>query len=174
MAIDASFYTKKRSTSVILSVGFLILVVVATGALYWYNMYLARAVEEKQNTVKHYEASISELKEDKNIQIYDLVKMNQVALKALSERSNMKKHILYLKQLGSQFQIQFEWFVYSDGTISTQWKIATTENGDRAYAKFVNFLSKYRQEESRKFDILFVNSISGHDNMQIDFKFKLK
>jgi hypothetical protein len=126
MAIDHTYYTQKRDKGLYLSIAFLLMVVVTTVGMYFYNVMLDNQNTELSNSIIHYDASISDIKKDKRLQVYELLKMNEKTISAL------------------------------------------------AYAKIVNFISGFRKLDDRKFDLLFINSVVGHDSISFNTRFKVK
>lgn len=55
MAIDASFYTNKKSKSLYGSIGALILVCLATAGMWGYNAYLENQNTQIQDKVKYFD-----------------------------------------------------------------------------------------------------------------------
>jgi hypothetical protein len=173
MAIDHTYYTQKRDKGLYLSIGFLLVVILATVAMYFYNVMLDNQNTELSNSIIHYDASIADIKKDKRLQVYELLKMNEKTISALAAKSNVSMYIKYLKAIGSKYDITFEGFNYGSGEIQSAAKIASDERG-LAYAKITNFISGFRKLEDRKFDLLFINNLVGHDSISFNTRFKLK
>ena len=112
MAIDHTFYTQKRDKGLYASIFFLVLVVIGTVSMYFYNVYLDNQNTQLSNAVIHYDASINEIKKDKRLQVYELLKLNEKAITNLALKSNVSSYIKYLKAIGSKYGITFEGFNY--------------------------------------------------------------
>lgn len=173
MAIDHTFYTQKKNKGLYLSIFFFVAVIVSTVGIHFYNKYLDNINTELSNSVLHYDASIKEIKKDKRLQVYELLKMNEKTIAELSSRSNISSFIKYMKAIGSKYGVTFEGFNFSGGEIQTSAKVNSDDRG-LAYAKLVNFVANFRKLEDRKFDLLFVNSILGHDSISFPTRFKLR
>lgn len=174
MAVDASFYTSKRSTSLYASIWACVVTIILTAWLYLYNTSLASQNEETKNDIAYVDWVIKEVKQDRSVQIYDLVRINQKALWELSRKSNMKTHVEKIANVWAKYGIYFEWFNYSNGEITTQIKAVTADTGDQAYAKVVNFINLYRKDEERYFDLWFINTVAGSDSMIANIKLNVK
>ena len=173
MAIDHTYYTQRKDKGLYGSIFFLILVVISTGGLYFYNLYLDNQNTELSNAVIHYDASMNEIKKDKRLQVYELLKLNEKTIGKLAEKSNVTTYIKYLKYIGSKYDIIFEGFNYTNGEVESSAKVNTDDKG-LAYAKLVNFISNFRKLEDRKFDLLFISSIIWHDSISFNARFKIK
>lgn len=83
----------------------------------------------------------------------------------------MKNHVKYIQDLGSKYGIVFNGFNFTQGVISTTATIVSNENGSKAFAKLVNFISQHRKDDTRLFDLEFIHNVSGNENMLVDVKF---
>ncbi len=174
MAIDQNFYADKRNKNLLYSGSFLLFVFFFSGWLFWYNLFLEGENSNLESQIKIQEASITVLKSDKKIQVKELVDINKWALKELEKRSDVVRYIKYLKLLNSKYGINLEGFDYAWGKISTTAKISSDEGGRLAYIKLVNFIKDYRLNKDTLLDLMFVNTISGHDSIEFSANFKLK
>jgi len=173
MAIDQNFYADKKNKNLLYSGGFLWLIILISIGIFFYNSFLINQNRELEDQIVTHNASINEVKKDKKIQIKELVDMNKWVLLELEKKSDIVNYIKHLKLLNSKYGISLEGFDYAWWKIATTVKITSDERWV-AYGKLIKFIEDYRLNKDALFDLLFVNTISGHDSIEFTANFKLK
>jgi hypothetical protein len=173
MAIDQNFYINKKNKEFLYSLWFLSFVLVISIGIFWYNTFLVKANQELEEQIINIDNSLNEVKKDKRIQIKELIDINKSILKELDKKSNVVNYIKHLRLLNSKYGINLEGFDYNAWKITTTAKISSDERGP-AYGKLVRFIQDYRLNKDNELDLMFVNTISGHDTIEFTANFKLK
>ena len=172
MSENNKLYKTKKSNLTV-SIWFLIFVITSTTWFFFYNNFLENKAEVLQGEIRNLESSISEIQKNKDLQIYNLVSLNKKSIELLKRNSKVTKFINHLKVISSKYNLDFRWFNYSNGSLSTSIKLVSDENG-LAYNRATNFIKSYREAPEALFELDFINSISGHDRMSFDVKFNVK
>ena len=151
----------------------LILVILSTVWLYWYN-YIVEWKNEKLDTrISEKEAEIIKIKKDKNIQVFALISDNEKVLKKLESYSQITKLIEWLTYIEDNYSLNLEWFNYSNWVITTKAK-TNPEKVSNAYIATSSFIKEYRKDKNAIFKLPFISKVSWNDNMSFNLKLEVK
>lgn len=172
MALDATYYTQKKDNFFLASIILLACTLIVTIGLYGINWYVESQNTQLASDISAADTSLNTLKNDKRIQIYNLVDANKVVLSKFEAHSQIVSFIKHIKSLWPAYWMTFQGFDYTNGVITTK---AIFGGDDRwiAYPKLTKFISDYRDHESIM-DLLFINTVTGQDQIQVTTQFKVK
>lgn len=173
MAIDTNFYKQKKGRGIYYSSAFLVIAIITTVALFFYNRHIENENATLVSQVSQRNASIKELKQDKNIEAYHIYNLNQDVLKKLEHESQIARFIKHALSTMIQYDLAFEGFQYNAGTIDVN-AIAESNEKSIAYAKVITFLSKYNLDEKSLFTLSAIENFSGQDSIKFPIKFEVK
>lgn len=173
MAIDHTFYLDKKNKNIFYSWIFSVSIIFITLVLFFVNVYLEKANATKKGEVAVIEASILTVKSDKRIQIKELVDLNGGLLEKMHERSNIVAYVNHIREIRSKYGIALDQFNYANGKIEMSSKVNTDERWV-AYSKLSHFITSYRQDPEAKFNLSFINSVTGQDSMSLAVNFSVK
>ncbi|MCD5375082.1 hypothetical protein LR010_01355 [Candidatus Gracilibacteria bacterium] len=174
LAVDTKFYEKKKSSTFYTAVGFLLLVLVLTGGMFFYNTQLDKQNTELETQITQLSTSIESLKLDPNIQTYSIYERHEAFLTKLAKESNIPSFVAHLKKYFAISGIDAKGFNYSQGVVSVSLSSQTNDNG-YAYQKVVKFLRDYNNlGEEALFTAQFVPVFEGYDRINFKGEFKLK
>lgn len=172
MSLPIDLYKKKRSSSYMFSLLFLIAVLILTWGLYVYNKNVVWDISDINVKINELDNIIENIKKDEKLQIYSLIETNKKSLDILEYNSQIPDYIEHYREIGEKYKIDLENFSY------TSWKINTPVNFNQenevTYLRVVNFLKNYRKSPDSLFDLDFVKSVSGHDVMSFNIWLSLK
>lgn len=154
------------------SVGLFILVVITTASLYFYKLNIESSLENVNNQISNTEKSISDLKNDKILQIYNLYTMNKTKIDNDLKKSNINSYVNYLRLTASKYGLQFSGFNYDTKKLSTS--LASTTDTNLGYLKLVKFIRDYRTTTNDLVDLGFISSINGSDKITTNIVFDIK
>jgi len=155
------------------SIIFLIIVIILTLSLFWYNIYLEKKSEELTTKVKELENSIKEVESDDSFKVFSLIDANKKVLKELEKRTKITNYIQHLYFLKQEYDLNFKWFSAWNWEIQTSISLLSDDNWV-AYKKLVNFISEYRKDKNALFELKFINRVLWYDNMKVNIDFKIK
>lgn len=173
MAIDSSFYKQKKSRSIYYALGFLILVILATGGLYFYNWHLQKSIGALEIQVYERENAIDNLRQDKNIEVYYIYNLNKKTFDSIYEGSQISSFVKHAMSTMIGYDLTFDGFNYNTNTITLN---ATAETNERslAYTKVAKFLNEYNKNEKSLFVLQPVENFTGQDNIKFSVTFLLQ
>lgn len=173
MAIDSNFYKQKQTRGIYFALGFLVLVIVGTGALFFYNIHLDAKNTELKQEISQREASIEELRKDKNIEAYYIYNPNKSILDTFTQQSQIPTFIEHTLRTMIRYDITFEDFSYEQGELRLNAIAESTDKG-LAYSKIVKFLTEYNVNEASLFELQPIENFAWQDNIQFPVKFAVK
>lgn len=171
-AIDTKFYEKKRKNTLYFSLWFFLFVFLITGGIYTYNISLENKISRWDKQLENIKESISELEQNPEIEAYSLYERNKELIAKKSCESRITTFITHLKRNAGKYSLAAKGFSYSRGEISTEIS-ASSDEGQSAYEKIVNFLDVYPQEENAFFDIHHIWVYDGYDRINFSPRFTL-
>ncbi len=173
MAVETTYYTQKKDRFFFISVLTLIIVIVLSFGLFWTNWYIEGKNAELWTEIANLDTSIKVLKQDKKIQIYDLIEANKWTLKNLKAKSQITTFIKHIKSLIYTYNMNLQKFDYANGIVTTQ---AVFNRDDKwfAYLKLAKFISEYRSKPENIMNLLFINSVTWQDQIELTTTFKVK
>ena len=165
LEINKKVYKKKKLSSLYISIWFLIFAVVLSTGLYVYNMTLENNNKDLENDIQTKETSIRELKKDPKIVASSLYNSNLNTIKKIEDYSKITLYIDHMIKLRRIYNIDFKWFKYSGGDLTTQ-VIARSDSVWINYKKVVKFIREYRLNEdlSALFDLWLIKSVTSKNN----------
>lgn len=155
---------------------FLATVIVFTIVLFWYNKYLESKNNWISESITDIENKLSNLREDKEIQVYELLDIHRSKMNILEKNSNIVTYMDHLSDLSKRYKISFKWFSMTNWDLKTDiearrlWSIKT----DPAYIKVKDFIKLYREDKEALFDLDFINSFEWMDNIKFSVNLKVK
>ena len=168
--IDMIMKNNKKSYNK--SLLFLFFVVFSTVWLFLGNKYIDSQNNTLQQNIDRLEQNIANIEWDTNVQVYALYESNKSIIETLDYRSKVSFFINQIDQIALKYWLVINGFNYSDGTIETQTYVRSDEFW-LAYKKLKAFIDEYRKDEKRVFDLEFVDSVIGGDNMKLNMKFTI-
>lgn len=158
----------------IVSISLFILIALLTVWLYSYNMFLSKQINSKKTELSKVEKNIKELKSDRKLQVYYLLKENSWVIEELEKRSMVTDYINHLIKISSENSISFSWFNMSWWKITTKASSKNKTNNILAYMNVKNFIKRYRADEEALFDLEFINSFEWMDKINFNVIFSIK
>lgn len=161
-----------------ISIAISAVVISVTAFLYIYSMSIEKDTAQYMDSKSEYEQRISELKSNKEVASYDIVKNAKQGIEKSIERSEAQKYISEIYALKSKYSIEFTWFSFDWENISTSakaaYKIKRAWDND-SVALVSNFIRDFRTEQWKIFTLNPIWAISG-DMLKREFEvwFKLK
>jgi len=156
----------------------LILIIIGTWTLYFYDdKYNKENIEITENT-KKIDEDIKKIKSDENLQIFDIITNNKKIIDKLNSYSQVPRFIKWIEYIEKKYFLDLEWFTYSKGTITTSVE-ANYNKSLKTYNTTANFIEKYRKEENVDFELPFIKSVNStwiqnKRNMKFNLKLKVK
>ncbi len=158
----------------IVSTSLFLLIVLLTIWIYVFNIFLSQDIADKKIKLSKVEKNIKDLKKDRNLQVYYLLKENASVIEKLEKRSRVSDYINHLIKISSENSISFSWFNMSNGKILTKASSKDKTNNILAYMNVKNFIKRYRADEEALFDLEFINSFQWMDEIDFDVTFSIK
>jgi len=173
MAVDSKLYTQGKAKGIYYSFIFLILVILGTVGLYFYNNYLSEQNESLLSQINQRQSSIDALRQDKNIEAYYIYNLNQEILSELGEKSQISTFVKHALSTMIGYDITFDSFTYSNGEISMN---VVSESSDKglAYTKVVKFLNEYNKNQRSIFELQPVENFTWQDSIKFPISFIVK
>lgn len=163
---------KKRDFLFRFSVGLFIVVLISTASLYFYKSSLEWSLNDVNSEISNLNKSISDLKTDKALQVYNLYNLNKTTIDNEFKKSNVNVYVNYLRLTASKYGLQFNWFNYDTKKLSTT--LTSTTDTNLGYLKLIKFIADYRTTTNDLVDLEFMNSISGSDKITSSLVFDVK
>ena len=164
---------KNKWLSITAPVILLILVLLSTIWLYWYNYVVEWKNEKLDIRISEKETEITKIKEDKNIQVFALISDNNRVLKKLESYSQITKFIEWLTYIEDNYGLVLEWFNYSNWIITTKAK-TNPEKVSNAYIATSSFIEEYRKDKNVKFKLPFISKVVWNSDMSFNLKLEVK
>lgn len=164
---------RKTKSSYILSIVFLLIIVFSTIWLNQYNNYLESDINEIKSGIETRNQGIKKIEGDKNIQIFSLLERNKKIIESYKKMNKITTYINHMNVIAWKYKLNFKWFWFSKGIISTNVTITSDDEGI-AYQKTKDFIEKYRNDNKSLFELDFISSIQGMDTIKFNTKFKIK
>ncbi|QFR38761.1 hypothetical protein A9Q91_00820 [Candidatus Gracilibacteria bacterium 28_42_T64] len=165
---------KKATNPYFSSLLFLVLVLVLTGAITFYNSILEKETLELRAQTQLYDQNIAEIEKEKKIQIFALLQANKKTMNSLEGRSQITKIINHIDFIQEKYHIRLIGFNLSSGKLETKALVESNETGI-AYQKVGHFVKEYRKDSEALFELGFVDHVSGGENsMKFNVSFSLK
>ena len=155
------------------SMFFLIIVILLTIAMNFYNNSIKNDIENIKSEISVIESSIKDVEKDKKIQIYSLLELNANVIDAYKKNNKITRYINHMNVIQAKYDLVFKWFTFSNWELSTSVEIIS-DNKAIAYQKTRDFLRDYRRDKKALFDLDFVNQITWMDDMKFKVNFKIK
>lgn len=164
---------KNKWLSITAPVILLILVLLSTIWLYWYNYVVEWKNEKLDIRISEKETEITKIKEDKNIQVFALISDNDRVLKKLESYSQITKFIEWLTYIEDNYGLILEWFNYSNWIITTK-AITNPDKIGNAYIATSSFIEKYRKDKNAIFKLPFISKVVWNSDMSFNLKLEVK
>lgn len=173
MAVETGYYTQKKDRLFFISIIVLVTIIVLSLGLFWTNWYVESKNTQLWTEIADLNTSIKVLKQNKKIQIFDLIEANKWTLKTLKAKSQITTFIKHIKSLTYTYGMTLQKFDYAGWVVTTQ----ATFNRDNkwfAYLKLAKFISEYRSKPENIMNLLFINSVIWQDQIEVTTEFKVK
>lgn len=154
------------------SVWLFIVILISTASLYLYKLGLESSLNNTNSEISNIDKSISDLKTDKSLQVYNLYNLNKTVIDNEFKKSNVNVYINYLGLTASKYGLKFDGFNYDTKKISTT--LTSTTDTNLWYLKLIKFIGDYRTTTNNLVDLEFVNSINGSDKISTALVFDVK
>jgi len=172
-AVDTKFYEKKKSSTFITSCVFLTLVVIITGAMYFFNSKVDWEITSLEAKKTRLDSSVEEIQKDPQVQIYKIYQGNKEIFDQYEKRSQIPLFVSHLKKQFLKYDISATGFQYSDGKVNTDLSAGTNETWF-AYEKIVRMMDEYSADEKAIFEMQTTGSFSWYDRINFPVQFILK
>lgn len=164
---------KNKVSNYTASIIFLIVVLIITVSLHFYNYYVWNEVEKIKTNISSIDASISSVEKDKRLQVYTLLELNKELISSYEKMNDITKYINHMNVIGSKYKLKFDGFNFA------KWEISSTVNivSDIDWIAFLrtkDFINKYRVDQKALFELKFINSVDWMDDMKFKVNFKVK
>lgn len=174
-------YIESKKVSLVWPIIFLVIVVVTTLWLHWYNYYLQKQVENLRTKSIELNNTAETLNNNPEIQAYLLLDGNKNIINELDKRSKITDYMKHLDSLQTKekYDLVFEGFSINKWEITTTVTTSSsidgnTQSGSLAYEKTARFIKEYRNDQDALLDLGFVNLIEWMDNMKYNVVFTIK
>ena len=166
-------YNKKKISATTMSLWFFILIIIITLGLYVYNIKLISSNTSLNESISIKEQSINSLKKNPNIIASSLYNTNKKSIDKLEDYSRISIYINHIIKLRSIYSIDFRWFKYSWGKLSTT-VVSSSDSVWINYKKVVRFIKEYRENKDlvALFDLELVKNIVSKNNW-VDNEFNI-
>lgn len=165
--------TKKSGSSYLTSIIFLVIVIVSTTFLHFYNNSLVIEVEKLKSNISSIESNINDVEKSKSLQIYWLLEINKEIINSYENMNKVTKFINHMNVIQWKYKLNLTGFNLSNWKISSNVNI-TSDNEGIAYMKTKDFISNYRNDPKALFDLDFISSIEWMDEIKFQVNFKIK
>ncbi len=149
-----------------------ILVILLSAYFYISNNSLQKEIENANNKITEHNKIINELKSNKWIVAYEIVKKARLEINKNIETSYVQNYISELMSISRKYKINFSWFNYASYNITTS-ALAESTNWEDAIKKISNFIKDYRVWNKTTFLLDPIQSISwdaSKRSFQVSFK----
>jgi len=159
-------YKKEKINSFYLSIWFLIISILITTGLYFYNLNIIKANAEINSNIKIKTKSISELEKDPNVIASSLYNLNKTSINKLEDYSKITTYINHIYDLSKTYNINFKGFNYSLGKLNTTVIANSDSFWNINYMKAAKFIKEYRENVNNNFlfDLELVKSVTTKDD----------
>lgn len=154
------------------SVGLFVLVLIVTASTYFYKSTLESSINDINSQISNVEKSMTDLKSDKKLQVYNLYNLNKQRIDNDIKKSNVNVYVNYLRLTASKYGLEFTWFNYDTKKLSTS--LSSTTDTNLSYLKLVKFIRDYRTTTNDLVNLGFISSINGSDKITTNVVFDLK
>lgn len=154
-----------------------IIVFVISIWLFIFTSFYSNSLENKQLTLietkKDLEQSISDLKKEKIVEVYNLVKINSSLIEKKEFQSNIRNIISNIKSLSEKYSIVFANFNYNKWNTSL-FAAAQSDVDKTAYSKVSTFIWDFRSENTEIFTMPYVWEFSWQNLIKFNVNLNLK
>lgn len=164
---------KNKVSNYIASIIFLIVVLIITVSLHFYNYYVWNEVEKIKTNISSIDASISSVEKDKRLKIYSLLELNKELINSYNKMNDVTKYINHMNVISSKYKLKFSGFNLAKWEITSNVSMVS-DNDWIAYQRAKDFISKYRIDKKALFDLKFISSVEWMDDMKFKVNFKVK
>lgn len=180
MAIEV--WVHKTPRYFILAWVFFILVVILTVGVYVYKSTISSENDDISSEIKELQETIAKMRDDKDIQAYELYDKNSSKLDSLTYFSNIPRFYSEILKLWRKYNLDFSNFQYSNEKIKV-WTSAWSDSSDEAYEKLELFINDFRKSQKTEdndtendfsepiFDLEFVNSFFWSNRISAALEF---
>ncbi len=162
----------KKINKLFLPILLLIVAVISTAGLYFYNIYLEWENSSKQVEIKDIKEKINNVRKDRNLQIFELLDDNKRVLDKMKAESQITTMMSAMDDIESKYNIFFEGFNYSNGEISSE-AFSNTEDGWEPYAIVRDFINDFRKEKESGLDLPFITQLEWMSEIKFPIKFRV-
>lgn len=141
----------------------LLAVIVITIGFAVYNHFLEKEIVNISQKIEKHTQTIDNLKWEKKVHVFSLIKTHKSILEEMDERSHITKYINHVMAMSQHYNFKARGFKIWGGTISSKVEFNDNDFGI-AYKKAVRFISDYRKDETALMDLEFINGVSWTDN----------
>lgn len=172
MSIPDNLYKKKKKNSHYFSIIFLIVIILSTLALYFYNIALSSEINKIRLSIQDVDSLTENIKKDEKVKIYSLIESNKKTLEKMKYTSQIPDFIEHFKVIWKKYRVKLKSFNYSWWKISSE--VSFENKNEITYLRVVNFIRGYRESKDSLFDLKFINSIKGQNNIEFSILLDLK
>ncbi len=170
---ETNLISKKSGLGHLPSLVFLILVVIFTLTLYFYNNYLVKEIEKVNINISSIESNISEVEKEKSLQVYSLLELNKGYIKEYELMNKVTRYINHMNVIQAKYGLKFTNFNLSNWEIATNVEVVSDDKGI-AYQKARDFIKGYRNDDKALFNLDFINGVEWMDNIKFSIIFTIK
>lgn len=175
--MDESLLTNKKNMKLpILPLIFFIFTIILTAWFYGYNFYLSSENNKISERNMNLERSINSLRENKEIQVYELLKQNNAEISKYERNSDIVKYMDHLSDIERKYKLSFSGFSIVDWEIKSEINIRKIDSRleSQSYEKVRDFIKNYREDKEALLELKFINSFDWMDNIKFNVNFGVK
>lgn len=172
MATDINIANNGNRLLVISTIVFIIAILSVVGTYFYINK-LVKTETELSSTKTDLETSISNLKKEDAVEVYNLVKINSSLIERKEKESNIRNIVSNIKGIAEKYAIAFGEFRYTSGNVSLI-SAAQVDDTKSAYSKVTEFIADFRKENSEIFTLAYITDFAGQEVIKFNVNFKLK
>ena len=167
-----SLISRKYKSSYINSIIFLLLVIISTVSIHYYNNYSVKKINIIKEKISKIEFSIHEIEKEADLQINSLLEINKEVIDSYKVLNRITKYINHLNVISWKYGLIFSGFNLSNWKITTDVKVVS-DSKSIAFQKTRDFISKYREDKKSLFRLWFIENINWMDEIKFKANFKI-
>lgn len=164
------------------SIVFLVCIIIVTALIFAYKYTVSQKNEALTSDITDVKTLIAAMREDKDVQAFELYEANKNKLEELAYLSNIPKFQTALNTISRNYNVEFQNFSYAKGVISVLW-IAGSDGSEDAYEKLRSLIEDFRAQDDAQgdgenknfiFDLEFVEAFAGSKDIKASLNFEVK
>lgn len=174
---------KKKKNNLQYSIVFLVIIILITGGLYWYNSYVISKNNDLEQEISLLKSQIITAKKDRGVLVSTLLESNKKILQQLENRNDISSFITHMWIMERSYNLKFQGFQYVNWVINTDVSFESKKSdiannvwidATLAYKDTVEFIKKYRNNKNAPFILEFINMVNGTDTINFPIALRLK